>query len=273
MRSRLAAVQGSGHDAAMNTVMWGALASLAAGLMTGAGAVPVLMGRAMPARWNDAMLGFAAGVMLSASFFSLILPGLESAQAQYGGVVAAALIVGTGIALGAAAVAGLNEALPHEHFIAGPEGADPGALARIWLFVIAITIHNFPEGLAVGVGFGGGDLANGLSLATGIGLQNAPEGLAVAVALRAQGYRRFNAFAVATATGLVEPVGGLLGAAAVSVSALVLPWGLAFAAGAMIYIISHEIIPETHRRGHQNAATTGLTAGLILMMVLDVTLG
>lgn len=157
------------------------------------------------------MLGFAAGVMLSASFFSLILPGLESAEGQYGGVLAAALIVGAGIALGAVVVAGLNEALPREHFIAGPEGADPGALARIWLFVIAITIHNFPEGLAVGVGFGGGDLANGLSLATGIGLQNAPEGLAVAVALRAQGYRRFDAFAVATATGLVEPVGVLGG--------------------------------------------------------------
>jgi len=253
--------------------MWGVLASLAAGLMTGVGAVPVLMGREVRARWNDTMLGFAAGVMLSASFFSLILPGLEAADLHYGGVLAAALIVGAGIALGALAVAALNEALPHEHFVAGPEGADPGALARIWLFVIAITIHNFPEGLAVGVGFGGGDVANGLSLATGIGLQNAPEGLAVAMALRAQGYRRFYAFAVATVTGLIEPVGGLLGAAAVSASALVLPWGLAFAAGAMIYIISHEIIPETHRRGHQNAATAGLVGGMILMMVLDVSLG
>lgn len=253
--------------------MWGLLASLAAGLMTGVGAVPVLIGREVHPRWNDSMLGFAAGVMLSASFFSLILPGLAAADLHYGGVLAAALIVGAGIALGALAVAGLNEALPHEHFVAGLEGADPGALARIWLFVIAITIHNFPEGLAVGVGFGGGDVANGLSLATGIGLQNAPEGLAVAVALRAQGYRRVYAFAVATVTGLIEPVGGLLGAAAVSASALVLPWGLAFAAGAMIYIISHEIIPETHRRGHQNAATAGLVGGMILMMVLDVTLG
>ncbi|WP_249139023.1 ZIP family metal transporter [Actibacterium sp. MT2.3-13A] len=257
----------------MSIVTWGLLASLAAGLMTGVGAVPVLLGRAVPARRNDAMLGFAAGVMLSASFFSLILPGLEAAQRQYGGVPAAALIVGAGIGLGALAVAAMNEALPHEHFIAGPEGADPGALARIWLFVIAITIHNFPEGLAVGVGFGGGDVGNGLSLATGIGLQNAPEGLAVGLALRAQGYGRLYAFLVATATGLIEPLGGVLGAAAVSASALVLPWGLAFAAGAMIYIISHEIIPETHRRGHQNAATAGLVVGLILMMVLDVTLG
>lgn len=257
----------------MSIVVWGVLASLAAGLMTGVGAVPVLLGRAVKEKVNDAMLGFAAGVMLSASFFSLILPGLEVAEIHYGGVWGAALTVGAGIGLGALMVAVLNEALPHEHFIAGPEGADPGALAKIWLFVIAITIHNFPEGMAVGVGFGGGNIANGMSLATGIGLQNVPEGLAVAMALRAQGYRRGYAFLVALATGMVEPVGGLIGAAAVSLSELILPWGLAFAAGAMIYIISHEIIPETHRRGHQNAATAGLTIGLILMMVLDVTLG
>ena len=257
----------------MNIVILGLLGSLAAGLMTAVGALPVLAGREISRRNNDRMLGFAAGVMLSASFFSLILPGLEAAEANHGSVLVAALIAGAGIALGAGMVAFLNEALPHEHFIAGPEGADPGALARIWLFVIAITIHNFPEGMAVGVGFGGGDIANGAALATGIGLQNAPEGLAVAVALRGQGFGRWRAFAVALATGLVEPVGGVIGAAAVGMSALVLPWGLTFAAGAMLYIISHEIIPETHRHGHQNAATTGLLAGLILMMILDVTLG
>jgi len=241
--------------------------------MTGVGAIPVLLGRSVGRRWSDLMLGFAAGVMLSASYFSLILPAIDSAEAQYGSVFVAALITGAGVALGALAVAWMNEHLPHEHFIEGPDGADPGALARIWLFVIAITIHNFPEGLAVRVGFGGGNVTNGLSLATGIGLQNAPEGLAVAVALRGQGYRRGIAFLIALATGLIEPVGGLLGAGAVSVSVVVLPWGLAFAAGAMLYIISHEIIPETHRHGHQDAATTGLIFGLILMMVLDVTLG
>ncbi len=147
------------------------------------------------------------------------------------------------------------------------------ALAKIWLFVIAITIHNFPEGMAVGIGFGGGNMANGMSLATGIGLQNAPEGLAVAVALRGQGYSKLGAFGIALATGLIEPVGGAIGVIAIHASELLLPWGLTFAAGAMIYIISHEIIPETHRHGHQNAATTGLVIGLILMMVLDVTLG
>ncbi len=257
----------------MSIVAWGLLASLAAGLMTGAGALPVLFGQTIPRWLNDAFLGFAAGVMLSASYFSLILPGIEAAELHYGGTIVAALIAAGGIALGAGAVAWLNRVLPHEHFIEGPEGGDPGALAKIWLFVIAITIHNFPEGMAVGVGFGGGDIQNGLSLATGIGLQNAPEGLAVAVALRGQGYSKRKSFWIALLTGLVEPVGGVLGAALVSISVYVLPWGLAFAAGAMLYIISHEIIPETHRHGHQNRATIGLLIGLILMMFLDVTLG
>ncbi len=258
----------------MSDIIWiGALASLVAGLMTGVGALPVLVGRRVSARASDAMLGFAAGVMLSASYFSLILPGIDAAELVYGSTLVAAFVAAGGIALGALFVAGLNEALPHEHFVAGREGRDTAALGRIWLFVIAITIHNFPEGLAVGVGFGGGDIRNGMSLATGIGLQNAPEGLAVALALAGQGYSRTFAFLVALATGLIEPVGGLIGVIAVHASEMLLPWGLTFAAGAMLYIISHEIIPETHRRGHQSAATSGLVAGLILMMLLDVTLG
>ncbi|MDR9394919.1 ZIP family metal transporter [Roseovarius sp. SYSU LYC5161] len=257
----------------MELILIGAIASLAAGLMTGAGAVPVLFGKTPSRRANDAMLGFAAGVMLSASYFSLLLPGIEAGRMVYGSVTAAAMVAGAGIGAGALLVAALNALLPHRHFVIGPEGADPGALPKIWLFVFAITIHNFPEGLAVGVGFGGGDLQNGLSLATGIALQNAPEGLAVAVALRGQGYDRRRAFAIALATGLIEPVGGVLGVGAVQMSQQMLPPGLSFAAGAMLYIISHEIIPETHRHGHQNAATSGLLAGLILMMMLDVALG
>ena len=256
-----------------NIILIGVLASLGAGLMTGVGAIPVLFGKTVPRRLNDMMLGFAAGVMVSASYFSLILPGLEAAEGMYGNRVAAALIAAGGIALGAAAVAALNELLPHEHFLAGHEGRDAEKIAKIWLFVLAITIHNFPEGLAVGVGFGGGDLENGLSLATGIGLQNAPEGLAVAVALRGQGYSKLFAFIVALLTGLIEPFGGLLGVAAVHASAVALPWGLAFAAGAMLYIISHEIIPETHRRGFQKQATAGLMVGLLVMLFLDISLG
>ncbi|MCR8546848.1 ZIP family metal transporter [Salipiger sp. P9] len=254
-------------------VLWGFLASLGAGLMTAVGALAVLFGREVSRRTNDMMLGFAAGVMISASFFSLILPGIARGEEIYGSTPVAALMAGLGIALGAFVVAQINRWVPHEHFITGPEGADPGALSKLWLFILAITIHNFPEGMAVGIGFGGGDVTNGLSLATGIGLQNAPEGLAVAVALRGQGYGRLRSVWIATLTGLVEPVGGLIGVAGVTVSVWVLPVGLSFAAGAMLYIISHEIIPETHRYGHQNRATTGLIAGLILMMLLDVTLG
>ncbi|EAQ04421.1 gufA protein [Pseudooceanicola batsensis HTCC2597] len=257
----------------MQIILIGFLASLAAGVMTGVGALPVLLGREITQKWRDMLLGFAAGVMISASFFSLILPGIEYATALYGGVGRAALSAGGGIALGALAVWAINARVPHEHFVTGREGSDSAALARIWLFILAISIHNFPEGLAVGVGFGGGDVGNGTTLALGIGLQNAPEGLAVAVALRGQGYGRWRSFLVALATGLVEPLGGLLGVAAVTASEYVLPWGLTFAAGAMLFIISHEIIPETHRHGHQNRATTGLIGGLILMMLLDVTLG
>ncbi len=251
----------------------GFLASLGAGLMTAVGALPVLFGRSISRRASDTLLGFAAGVMISASFFSLIIPGIEAAEAHYGSIVAAAFVAAGGIALGAIAVALMNETLPHEHFVEGPEGADPGTLSKIWLFVIAITIHNFPEGMAVGVGFGGGNVTNGLSLAIGIGLQNAPEGLAVAVALRGLGYSKGRSFLIAMLTGLIEPLGGLIGAAAVTLAEVMLPWGLAFAAGAMLYIISHEIIPETHRHGHQNRATAGLIFGLILMMLLDVILG
>ena len=257
----------------MNVILLGFAGSLAAGLMTTVGAAPVLLGQVPGPRLRDTALGFAAGVMLAASFFSLIVPSLDVSERLYGdGAIPAAIAVG-GILLGAGAVAFLNRVLPHEHFVQGREGPEAASLRKVWLFIIAITIHNFPEGLAVGVGFGGGDIANGTALATGIGLQNAPEGLAVAVALMGEGYTKLRAFTVAALTGLVEPVGGLIGAAAVSVSEPILPWGLCFAAGAMLYVISHEIIPETHRRGFQNEATTGLIVGLCLMLFLDVWLG
>ena len=257
----------------MSVVLLGLLGSLAAGLMTTVGAVPVLLGKVPGPRVRDVALGFAAGVMLAASFFSLIVPSLDVSERLYGdGATPAAIAVG-GILLGVMAVAFLNRVLPHEHFVQGREGPEAASLRKVWLFIIAITIHNFPEGLAVGVGFGGGDIANGTALATGIGLQNAPEGLAVAVALMGEGYTKLRAFTIAALTGLIEPIGGLIGAAAVSVSEPILPWGLTFAAGAMLYVISHEIIPETHRRGFQNEATAGLTVGLCLMLFLDVWLG
>jgi ZIP family zinc transporter len=257
----------------VSIILIGTLASLAAGLMTVAGAVPALLGREVSRRSQDALLGFAAGVMLAASFFSLILPAIAAAAATSGGRVLPAAIAALGVLLGAAGVAAANELIPHRHFVQGREGPPASGLGKVWLFVAAITIHNFPEGLAVGVGFGAGDIANGTALAIGIGLQNAPEGLAVAVALIAEGMSRRRAFAVAAATAIVEPIGGFLGVAAVSLFAVLLPWALTFAAGAMLYVISHEIIPATHSRGYQDRATAGLIAGLVLMMFLDLAFG
>jgi ZIP family zinc transporter len=171
------------------------------------------------------------------------------------------------------AVAAANELVPHQHFVQGKQGPQARDASKVRLFVVAITIHNFPEGIAVGVGFGGGDLANGTALAVGIGLQNAPEGLAVAMALVAEGSSRAHAFLIASATAMVEPVGGFLGVTAVTFFQLLLPWALTAAAGAMLYVISHEIIPETHSRGFQQQATAGLIVGLIVMLFLDVAFG
>lgn len=247
-------------------------ASLAAGAATGLGALFVLAVRKLSDALNDALLGFAAGVMLAATFFSLIIPGIKYAEADLGSTIAAVLVMIAALMTGAVALALVNRHAPHEHFILGLQGADAGALRRIWLFVIAITLHNFPEGLAVGVGYGGGDIGNGTALAIGIGLQNVPEGLAVSAALLSLGYSRLTAFAVGAATGLVEPIGGLLGVSAVTLFKPILPWGLGFAAGAMLFVVSNEIVPETHRRGHEELATFGLMIGLALMMFLDVTL-
>jgi zinc transporter, ZIP family len=257
-----------------HSLIWtGFLASLGAGAMTGVGALPVFLPFRISTRTQDVLLGFAAGVMLAASAFSLIVPGLEAAAEDYGAELPAALIVGMGILLGAVALWLINEHVPHEHFILGREGVMSTSLRRIWLFVIAITLHNFPEGLAVGVVYGSGDLGNASALAIGIGLQNLPEGLAVALALYGEDYSRGQAFTVALLTGMVEPVGGLIGVSAVTVAAPLLPWGLAFAAGAMIFVISSEIIPETHRAGYKLEGTFGLMVGFVVMMVLDTTLG
>lgn len=257
----------------MNVIALGFLGSFAAGLMTALGALLILIGKTVSRRGNDILLGFAAGVMLSASYFSLIIPSLEISGEQYGAGAVPALIAVGGIVLGAAAIYLLDERVPHQHFIKGLEGPKAESVRKIWLFVIAITLHNVPEGMAVGVGFGGGDTSAAATLALGIGLQNAPEGLAVALALQSEGYNKLYAFMVAAATGLVEPVAGLVGVVAVSASELLLPWGLTFAAGAMLYVISNEIIPETHRHGHHKGATAGLIAGVVIMMFLDVVFG
>lgn len=249
-------------------------ASASAGLATAAGALPIFVVRDISEKLQDGFLGFAAGVMLAAAFFSLILPGLEVAEARTGSATIAAAILAAAILLGAGTLQVVNRLVPHEHFIIGPtERGAHSKLRRIWLFVIAISLHNFPEGLAVGVSFGPGDQAEGWATALGIGIQNVPEGLAVAVALVSVGYGRGFAFLVALGTGLIEPVGGFLGISAVSAASSLLPWGLGFAGGAMIWVVSSEIIPETHREGHQGVATSALMVGLALMMFLDWTFG
>lgn len=249
----------------------GTLASLAAGQATTLGALPVFFMRQISQRTQNAFLGFAAGIMLAASFFSLIIPGLEAAGELHGGSrTAAALIVGAAVLLGAGTLHLLNRLAPHEHFITGPQsGAERSKLARIWLFVIAISLHNFPEGLAVGVSFGDPDGTAGYATAFGIGLQNVPEGLAVALSLAAVGYSRLFAFFIALLTGLIEPVGGFLGISAISITSELLPWGLGFAGGAMIWVVSSEIIPETHRERQEGVATAALMLGLVVMMSLD----
>ncbi len=244
-------------------ILLGFIGSLAAGLATGVGALPVLFVKRPSKRYLDLMLGFAAGVMLAASVFSLLIPAIDE-----GGVWTAL----GGLLLGAASLHLIDRSVPHEHFVRGHEGPS-SRLRKIWLFIIAITIHNFPEGLAVGIGFGGGTLGPAIALAVGIGLQNMPEGLAVALPLVGEGYSRGRALLYATLTGLVEPIGGVLGVSLMLVARPLLPWGLAFAAGAMIFVISDEIIPESHRSGHERLATFGVMIGFSVMMLLDVLLG
>jgi zinc transporter, ZIP family len=261
-----------GSFADASPIALGTLGSLIAGLASGVGALPIYAVRRISEGTQDVLLGFAAGVMLAAAFFSLIIPGLDAARGQGVGEIGAVTLVGCGVLLGAAGLWAIHQYLPHEHFILGPEGPHGVRFRRIWLFVIAITLHNLPEGLAVGVGFGGGNVAKGMALAAGIALQNMPEGLAVAVALLAINYSKAQALFVALLTGLVEPIGGLLGASTVTLAHFLLPWGLAFAAGAMLFVISNEIIPETHRREMKTHATMSLMVGLVAMMFLDVAL-
>lgn len=258
------------ESASANPAIAAALtATLFTAFATGAGALPVVFIRNISDPARDTLLGFGAGVMLAASFFSLLKPALESAEAVTGSAGSGALIVALGISLGSAILMAADRWLPHEHFVKGREGGGADHAAGLWLFVIAITLHNVPEGLAVGVAQGSG---SGNSLTAGIAIQNMPEGLIVAIALVSLGVSRWKAAALALATGMAEPLGGLIGAAAVGQAAAMLPWGLSFAAGAMLFVISHEIIPETHRNGNERVATIGLVGGFVLMMLFDTML-
>lgn len=252
-----------------NVIYIGLIASVLAGLCTGLGAIPVFFTKNVSHKTLDTMLGFAAGVMLAATSFSLIVPAIE-----YGGEgIKGASIAVIGILMGGVFLDLMDHFSPHDHILRIPKGDEKDSLRKVWLFVIAITLHNFPEGLAVGVGFGNGDIGNGLAIAIAIGLQNIPEGLAVALALIREKYTALKAFLIALATGLVEPIGGFLGVGLVHAVQPILPYALAFAAGAMLYVICDEIIPETQKHGNERLATYGLLIGFVIMMFLDVSLG
>ena len=248
----------------------GGMAGFAA---TAVGALAALGLRTIHARTQDIMLGFAAGMMLAASAFSLILPGLQAARGLVGDGPAAAGVVVLGLALGVLLMLGLDAFTPHEHDSTGPCGPEAERINRVWLFVLAITLHNLPEGMAIGVGFANGDMQVGIPLTSAIAIQDIPEGLAVAMALRATGLSPLRAALVAVASGLMEPLGALVGLGMSSGLALAYPVSLGLAAGAMIFVVSHEVIPETHRNGHQTSATVGLMAGFAVMMFLDTALG
>lgn len=252
-------------------------ALLAAGvggfLATTVGALPVLVLGRLSERTSNSMLAFAAGVMLAATVFSLLLPGLALAEPMFGGPKSGAAVVVAAMLAGGLAMFAVHRSIPHEHFEKGHEGrGERSRLARVWLFVFAIAVHNFPEGLSMGVGAASGDERIGLGVTMGIGLQNLPEGLAVAMSLATLGYTRLHALGVAALTGFVEILGALAGAGMLSVSQAMLPLALAFAGGTMLFVISDEVIPETHRAGFGDSATAALFLGFGLMFFLDVAL-
>ncbi len=252
----------------MSIILIGLLASLLAGLATTVGALPVVFWRHGSGKALDILLGFAAGVMLAAAVFCLIRPALDPQLTRGGGL----LITVIGILAGAVFLHAVDRLVPHQHLVHA-NCRDVVATRRAWLFVLAIAIHNFPEGLAVGLGFAGGDFGRGTALAIGVGLQNIPEGLAVAVPLVLVGYSRGQALLIATLSGLVEPIGALLAVSLATTFQAILPLGLAFAGGAMIFVVVDEVIRETHRRGVGRIASGALMIGFVIMMAIDHLLG
>ena len=256
----------------METAALGAIASLIAGLGTGIGALPVLLPWMPSEKVEGVLLGVGGGIMLAATSFSLIVPGTAAARELGYSQAIAALIMGLGIFLGGGLLWIVHNRFPHEHIFKGQEGPEVDNLKRIWLLVTAITLHDFPEGLAGGGGFGSGDAAQGLPLALGIALQNMPEGLVVAWSLKSLQYSPLYALGISTLTGLVEPIGGIFGVAIISLAQAALPWGMAVAAGAMLFVIVDEIIPDISQKSLGQSGTLGLILGFVVMMCLDIAL-
>ncbi|MNI31746.1 Zinc transporter ZupT [compost metagenome] len=241
-------------------------------LGTALGAVPVLVIRRMPQVLSDTLLGFGAGVMLAATAFSLIVPGISAAEGLGLSPWASSGLISFGIMLGAFGLFLVDRkvsGVSPDRRVGTLER--PVIAPRIWLFVFAIIAHNIPEGMAVGVSAGGG-MPEADSLAMGIALQDVPEGLVIALVLAGAGMSRVKAFLIGAASGLVEPVFALVCAWLVSLAELLLPLGLALAAGAMLLVVTHEVIPESRRNGHDKLASLGLLMGFCLMMVMDTAL-
>ena len=250
----------------MNLVL---LTALGVGGATVVGAVIGFLFKKISHRFSDIVLSFAAGVMLAAAVLGLIVPSLE-----YGGKFGI-LITVAGIFVGAVSLNLVDKLVPHLHKLAGGEieAHNNKNLSKVLLFVTAIAIHNLPEGIAAGVGFGSGDTSQALLIAGGIALQNIPEGMVIIGPMLAAGIKPSRTFVLAMITGLVEVVGTLIGYFAVSIASAILPFALAFAGGTMLYVISDEMIPETHAHGSERGATYALLVGFCVMLVTDVLLG
>lgn len=255
-------------------IIFGLLGSLLAGLLTVLGMFFILFKKDFSNRFKDISLGFSAGIMLSASFFSLLNPSIKILETSHNSKIFVALLASFGFSLGSLIFWLVDKFIPEEYFIKFLEkDGDKTHIKKIWLFVLAITVHNFPEGMSSALGFLTGDIGKGIAVASGIGIQNIPEGLAIGLALLIKGYSKIFSFLIVLISGLVEFVGGFFGILTFGLYKETLPIGLSFAAGAMIFVISKEIIPETHKSGFEMEATTGLIAGFILMMILDIALG
>lgn len=263
----------------LNPVWQAFLATIFTWLMTAAGAAAVFLRKEMSRVTLDVMLGFTAGVMIAASYWSLLAPSIEMSE---NGSLPSWLPPAVGFMLGAFALRAVDWILPHVHIWQKREDAEGISTnwRRTYLLVLAITLHNIPEGLAVGVAFGaiahdmpGATLGGAVALAMGIGIQNFPEGTAVSMPLRREGVSRFRSWWFGQLSAIVEPVAGVAGAAVVLLFQPILPYALAFAAGAMIFVVIEEVVPESQDGGNADWATMGAMAGFTVMMILDVALG
>ncbi len=248
--------------------------------MTALGAGTVFFVKEVNRKLLDTMLGFAAGVMIAASYWSLLAPAIAMAEEE--GSLPVWLPAAIGFLIGGLCLRGIDAILPHLHLglpTVDAEGV-PTSWQRSTLLILAVTLHNIPEGLAVGVAFGAvasglpsSSLSAAIALAIGIGIQNFPEGMAVSMPLRREGMTRFKSFWYGQLSGIVEPIFCVIGASIVLIARPVLPYALAFAAGAMIFVVVEELIPESQQEGHTDLATMGVMVGFTVMMILDVALG